>query len=539
MAGEFGSAPERPSSSVGWIYGSTTAFFLSGGLFYLYLARILPTNELGSVVVLGAIASLVSIGATLGLGGGFEHFLAYHASRSETGEVRALFRSSLLMAALLAMVAAGLVASLAGPLSSFFFHTRGYTTTLEVVGLYAGVSTAAVILQSVLIGLQRFVAFSAVYIVASVATYGTPILFLHFWPGVASVVYGWLVGATLGLALCAVVVLRVSLLPSARSNGPRSAWVGGRMFRGVLTYSIPILASTIVGTAGSYVDRLVLASLVNLSTVGIYNYAILLTTGSLFIAGPFATVLVPRISQSFGRREFNQIRAMGRTSTTLLVLGFVPFALGLAAVGPFLLHVLVGGGFIAASLPMALLLVIAALSIPYAILVSLASGIRRTSVLMYASGSALLANIGLSVLLVPRLGMIGAAIGNSSMYWVALVVLYLALQGSDLVRFDTRSIARIWLVSACMAAVIAIPLALFGYQPILVAVFGLAGIGVLLVGLRSTRAIPDDAVDAIHRFLPRWAGAMRPLICWSAACELCHHPQVWSPAVRTVDTDVR
>jgi stage V sporulation protein B len=539
MTADFGSVPERPSSSVAWIYGSTTAFFLSGGLFYLYLARILPASELGSVVVLGAIASLVSIGATLGLGGGFEHYLAYYASRSEFGELRAIFRSSFLMAAILAVVAAGLVAALAGPLSWFFFHSSDYTLTLQFVGLYAGVATAAVILQAVLIGLQRFVAFSGVYIVASVATYGIPILFLRLWPGVASVVYGWTVGAALGLAVCVVVLLRGSRFPSPATARPSGVWMGGGVFRSVLAYSIPILASTVVGTAGSYVDRLVLASLVSLSTVGVYNYAILLTTGSLFIAGPFATILVPRISQSFGRREFGHIRAMGRTSITLLVLGYVPFALALAAIGPFLLRFLVGGGFVAASLPMALLLVVAAVSIPYAILVSLASGIRRTSVLMYASGFALIANIGLSVLLVPRLGMIGAAIGNSSMYWVALVVLFVSLRGSDLVRFDMRSIARIWLVSAVMCAVIAVPLALFGYQAVLVAVFGLTGIGVFLLGLRWTHAVPDDAADALHRFLPRWAAAGRPLICWSAACEHCHHGQEWSPTARRGEPAVR
>lgn len=208
---------------------------------------------------------------------------------------------------------------------------------------------------------------------------------------------------------------------------------------------------------------------------------------------------------------------------TLVVLLYVPFALGIASIGPFLLRYFVGMGFVSASLPLDLLLLITAASIPYVILVSLASGIRRPVLLLQASALALIANIGLSIVLVPPRGMIGAAIGNSAMYWVALLVLFFGLRGTNLVHLDIRSVSRIWAASLAMFGVVAGPLVVLGYAPTHVALFVVLGAVVLLVSLRLLRAVPHDVASALVRYLPRWAIAARPAICWIAACRDCAH----------------
>jgi O-antigen/teichoic acid export membrane protein len=526
---------ETPRGSVSWIYASSVTFFLSGGVFYLYLAHVLPTDELGSVVVLGAIASIVSAGAAAGLQGGFQHFLAFFQSRSELSNLQTLVRFSLVAATLLSITATTVVVAFSNQLSTLFFHTEGSTVTIEFVGVFCGLATAASILRSVLVGLQRFVTYSIVYIASSVATYSIPVVFLRIWPGVESIVFGWVVGSALATVLCVGVVLRYSRETTVQLVRGHHSTSGKLLYRSVLLYSAPVFISAVITTGASYVDRLVFASLVDLSSVGIYNYAILVTSGSLFAIGPFGTVLVPRISALFGRNERDAIRSVGRTSVTLIVLVYVPFALGLAAIGPFLLRFLVGNGFVSASFPMALLLGTTAVSIPYAILASLASGIRRPGILLHASTLALLANIGFSVILVPRIGMIGGAIGNSSMYWVAFLVLYFELRGTDLVRFDSRSIARTWIASAMMFVAVVVPLTLLGYDPTFVPLFIAVGMAVFLASLRLTRAVPDDAADTLIRFLPRWAGVVRPTICWIAACDRCSHDEQWSKLVPSVD----
>ncbi len=514
-------------------------FFVTGGIFYLYLAHVLAPDDLGTVVVLSAVALIASTAAVLGLGAGFQHFLAFYLGRGDGDRLRNLVSSALATAAVLAVVAAVAVASASWPLSVFFFHTPRFALTIELLGLYSGLATAATILQSVLLGLQRFAVYARVYMAASIATYGLPVLLLQFVPGVVTIVVGWTAGSAIGLLLCLVAVLRGTrpLAPLMLGRGARLG--GAPISRSLLLYSIPIFASSLIGTSASYVDRLVLASLTALSTVGVYNYAILMTTGSMFLVGPVATVLVPRISAMFGRSDLDAIRAAGRTSITLVVLVFVPFALGLAAVGPFVLRLLLGSTFVSASVPLAMLLVISAASIPYVILVALASGIRRTGLLLEASALALLANVGLSVGLVPSAGMIGAAVGNSAMYWVALLTVYFGLRGTDLVRFDTASIARIWLASLAMFVTVALPLALLGYRAAFVVGFIAVGVVVLLVSLRLVRAVPADAVTALVAQLPKWAAFVCPLVCWVAGCHDCDHPAELSGAPTRGDAEAK
>ncbi|MHB8351599.1 MAG: lipid II flippase MurJ [Thermoplasmata archaeon] len=514
--------PHEPArASIPWIYLSTISFFLAGGVFYLYLARIVPTSEVGTIVVLSAVAAIVSAACSLGLGSGFQHFLSYHIGMDDPLSVRALVRSSLLAALVLSTLAAAVTIGLASAIGNLFFHSSAYTEPLELLGLFSGLSTCATVLQSVLLGLQKFIFYSAVAITGNVATYGLAVVFLIVRPGVTSVVEGWTVGA--GLA-CVLYTIGIYLHPLAPSKGVQGNLRPTALYRAVLAYSLPLFAAALIGTGTTYVDRLVLASIADLSSVGIYNYAILVAAGSLFVVSPFGTLLVPKISELLGAGNLHGIRYVTRTAGTLVVLVYVPFALGLAALAPILLGVLAGPGFVSASLPMALLLLLTAIFIPYAVLSSLAAGIRRTQALVKASVAALVVNIALSIVLVPKFGMIGAALGNSAMSWAAFGVLYWELRNTGLVRFDFGALMRIWLAAGAMALAVAVPLEVMGYSPLRALLMVGAGLVVLLVGLRWARALNSDLTAFLVRALPRRLHWLRPGICWVAACQnSCGH----------------
>lgn len=511
---------ETTRRNIPWVYLSTTAFFVAGAIFYLYLARLLSAGQVGSVVVLLAIATLLSAVFSLGLGPSFQHFLSFYLGRKDGGTVRALIGSGLLAAVGLGLAAAAATYGLAPFLGQLFFHTSDFTSMVQLVAIYAGLFTASTLLQSVLLGLQRFFLYSALSLATYGTTYGSPLVLLHFISGVRAVVLGWSVGAALGFALFLTAVVYHWRLP-VHSQDPSpspSPWDRG-LYRSLLLYAIPLFASTVIATGASYVDRLILATLADLASVGVYNYAILVGSGSLIVVAPFATILIPKISEAFGRGEPQAIRAMIRTSNTLIVLVYVPFALAIASVGPFLLRFLVGPQFVAASEAMALLLVLTAIAVPYSVLTSLAAGVRRPWSLVGASTAAIGANAGLSFLLVPRLGMVGAAVGNSAMSWGVLIVLLVALRRTGLLAFDTTSIGRIWAAGLLMAAVIGLPLYEFGYSGFLAVPLVVVGLAVLLVGLRLSRAVPMEVRGFLERMLPRWLEFVKPAIRWAAPCE--------------------
>lgn len=514
--------PGMERRDVHWVYFSTVYFLLAGAIFYLYLARVLPPTELGAVVILQAIATVVSTAAALGLGSGFQHFLSFYRGRHEPRVLRVLLRSSLAASALLAVVGFAVTFALSGPLGALLFRSTAYEPALELVSLYTGLTAAMTILQGVVLGLQRFVLYSVRSVVTYTATYGGAVLFLSLWPGVRSIVAGWCLGTAVGCALYLGAVFK-GRTPEGPSTSTASASTVRPLFRATLLYSVPVFVSSVITTSSTYVDRLVLASISNLASVGFYNYALLFVAGSLVVTAPFMTILIPRLSEHLGRDEPATIRAITRTCITLIALVYVPLALAIAALGPFLLRYLVGAAFVQDSFPMAVLLALTAAAIPVVILRSLAAGIRRTPSLMRASVAALASNVALSILLVPRIGILGAAIGNSAMYWAPLLVLELELRGSGFIDVDLRSLAGIWAAAGAMAATMALPLLVWGYRPLLVVGVLALGLGVLIAGLRLGRAIPTDAADRLVDLVPRRLGFLVPAICWVAACDVCRH----------------
>ncbi len=507
-----------------WVYLSTIYLLLAGAVFYLYLARVLPPTELGAVVIFQAIATVVSTSVALGLGSGFQPFLAFYRGRQEHRTLRVLVRGSLGASLVLALAGFAVTFALSGSLGALFFRSNAYEPALQLLSLYAGLSTAMTILQGVVLGFQRFAAYSVRSFVAYTATYGGAVLFLAFRPEVISIVAGWSFGAAVGCTLYVAAVLTDRSSGGAGTSKERGDLrATPTLYRSVLLYSLPVLVSSVISTSAIYVDRLVLASVSDLASVGFYNYALLFVGGSLIVTAPFATVLVPRLSEYFGRDDRSAIRAITRTSTTLLVLIYVPFALVLAALGPFLLGSLVGAAFVRDSVAMAVLLALTAAAIPVVILGSLAGGVRRTPALMKAAAVALIANAALSILLVPRVGILGAAIGNSAMYWGPLVVLSLEFRTSGFVDLDLRSLARIWVAAAAMAVTTAVPLILWGYRPLFVVLSLSLGLGVLLAALRAVRAVPEDVADQLVHILPNPLRFLLPAICWVSACEGCRH----------------
>lgn len=516
MALQAADAVEPSSTSVPWVYLSSLSFLLAGAVFYLALARLLPYSDLGAVVILSAVAVVVPVVFSLGIGPAFQHFLSFYLGRSDTATLKALVRSASLFALVLSASSAAATLALSTVIGGFFLHTTAYADPIAVLAIFVGIQTANSTLQTVLLGLQKFVAYSASYIVGSAAIYGLGLGLFWIHPGVGSIVVGWTVGAGLACSLYSVAILKaIRSWPGASTVVRRVA--DHNLYRIVLAYSLPLFVWSVLATGALYIDRLILASVADLASVGVYNYALLISSGSLVFVNPFAKILIPRASELFGRGGQREIRDLAQSAVTLAVLVYVPIALGLAALGPFLLRYLAGPGFVSASLPMMILLIVSAVFIPYSILSTIAAGTRRTTAFAKAAGLSLVVNVALSVVLIPRLGMLGAALGNSSMVWVPFLVFYIELRSSGLVRFDLHSLSRIWAASSVMAAVVGVPLWILGYDPSLVPIFVLAGAACLVVSHRILGAISEETALILLRVVPRSFRFLRKGIYWLAS----------------------
>ena len=104
--------------------------------------------------------------------------------------------------------------------------------------------------------------------------------------------------------------------------------------------------------------------------------------------------------------------------------------------------------------PLRIVMFFTAIFITQNIITQAIASVRRTRLFLYSSVFALAANVILSILLIPRYGLIGAAFGYSSVYAVAFVILYYFAKKESLISFDSWGMLKVWGSAIAMFVVV-------------------------------------------------------------------------------------
>jgi O-antigen/teichoic acid export membrane protein len=211
-----------------------------------------------------------------------------------------------------------------------------------------------------------------------------------------------------------LVVLLVALFPlrAALHRSSPDPWLVGRLLR----YGAASHVGSVTATLNERLDQLIISVLLPSASLGLYAVAVTLTSAVTLVGSSIALVALPALARIDDRPARV---AAGRHFVLLALAGSAPVALALTVTAPWLLRVFFGAGFVAATGPARLLLAGAvALSVGRVL-----AAILRAAGRPLDAGTAELAAIvvtgaGLALLL-PRLGLLGAALTSLAAYLVS------------------------------------------------------------------------------------------------------------------------
>ncbi|MGO0577071.1 lipopolysaccharide biosynthesis protein [Ornithinimicrobium panacihumi] len=252
---------------------------------------------------------------------------------------------------------------------------------------------AFTLLQNVLIPLGRIVA-----VVAAA------------WAGwnVLGAVVAWAALLPLWLLLT-VCVLWGPVLRDLRGRARRDAGAGGReTLGGFWRFTGGRAVGSAVEVALEWADVLVVAALRPAHEAGIYAVVTRAVRAGQVGDRALRVAASPRIAHLLAVRDSDGAARLHTVATTGLVLLVWPFYLVLIIMGPAVLA-LFGEGFRAGALPLALLSSAAMLAALAGMLQSILLMAGRSSWQVWTKGTALLLSVVLNLVLVPRLGLLGAA----------------------------------------------------------------------------------------------------------------------------------
>ncbi|MCH7575395.1 MAG: polysaccharide biosynthesis protein [Candidatus Marinimicrobia bacterium] len=208
------------------------------------------------------------------------------------------------------------------------------------------------------------------------------------------------------VSMIAALLFLMPLLPVHHSQNVSSE-------SGLLLFSLPLLGASVVAAALNWSDLLMLGSMIDDRTAGLYQPALRTATMLPVIASAFTAILAPLVSEHQASNNLPQIERLLKLTTLWTFIFLWPLLLLIMLYGSKIMLIF-GGDFLQSAVALRLL-ALATFSI--SITLGLAVVVTMTGhprFVLFNSVIALSVNIGLNLLLIPRYGLMGAAISTGT-----------------------------------------------------------------------------------------------------------------------------
>ena len=328
------------------------------------------------------------------------------AAGAEAGEYATL---AVLGYVALGMVWLVLVLLLRGPALDLL-HIRGEARSWAALAFLVGApifvlsgitNTTAAVLQA----WDRFDLANAVTVTVSLVQVAALLVALHqggaFAACLAAVLTGWLAAVVLGLAL----VSRGA--PGFRWSAPHAA--AGR-FAEAVGFGMPLQAANVIAVMHQQLGKLLIVRMLSLASVVPYELGLRVSTACSTFAQLALVAMIPEASALHAQAASERLRELHRRGGRFVTGIAAIVTAALVASAPALFAAWLGHPEPDAALALRGLAVAAYAAIAAGISGVIVRGVGRTSIELEWSGVALVLHATLGLLLVPRLGLLGALV---------------------------------------------------------------------------------------------------------------------------------
>jgi len=490
-------------------YTGAGAQLFSGALFYVVLVRLFNSTDVGAVALFLAIVGLFNLIFSMGLGTAVQHFASYHLGKREYATAKSIVFKILALGFLLSLGGLAFMLYTSTGISIIFMHTTRYSNLIRLLSLVLVGNVLFGILNGAALGLQLFRTSGLMNIIIWVTYYSIALMMGFFFKSLTYLIIGWTAGIFFG-----VFMYLYFIITSTRNyRGTPRKLTPSLLFQ----FSIPVLLSSIISYGASYTDRFIVAGLMPLSSLAIYNFALLIATSIGFLVSPLNNIMLPKFSEFYGMGNRENIRSRTAIATVVVSAVYVPAALGIAALSRMIIVLLAGRYYEEGADAISIVSISSAIFITSNVMTQLIAAVRKTRVFIYSSSAALASNLVFSILLIPRFGIEGASIGFSSVYAASFIVVYYYAKKTGLFRTDMMGLTKIWISSIVMVIIVVFLEVHFGTALYLLVPYILIGALTYMGMIKATRLIKRDEELFLGSLFPESASVVKKFISFLAS----------------------
>lgn len=392
------------------LFGTVLSKFLAY-VFRAIVAKHYGASVYGLLVLAIAIASLVASTALLGLDGGLLRYVAYHLGNANkkilvpmiSSVVKVVFPISLFL---------GLATFVfAKEVSTIFFHKPELALFLQIaaflIPLFGLYSIFDKLLQAFQDAKGLVIARNFVDPLGKVVLLG---LFLLLGVGIWGVVFAYVFGV--GLSAVVMFFLLRKKMPGFGSIFFRQE----KLSRELVSYSLPLLFSSFLIMLLSWIDIIILGIFVDSASVGIYDAASVTSRLTAIVPLALSTMFMPAITEVFAKNHSADYSNIGRLYKHISKWGLIlllPASFFLAMFSKTVLTSFFGPEFGAGAISLVMLVTVHMIWGLNLLSSNVLEMFKRTKVILYNCILSAAINLVLNFILIPKMGIVGAAIATS------------------------------------------------------------------------------------------------------------------------------
>jgi O-antigen/teichoic acid export membrane protein len=492
---------ERVSRSASFALAAQLVGGLLTGILTIFLGRQLSLTQFGAFTFALSIITIATLFADFGVGSATGRFVAER--RHQPHAAAAVFRTSLRLKLVTGIPATVFLFVFAAPLcDAFGVPSAEWALRWCAIALFS--STVFQLFLGVFIALGKLRYNVVLATIESVAEVGASIVLVLITATAAAASVGRAVGFTVGVT-AAMLLVRRTLDTGGTQASSAAADAEPVSSRQILGYAGPLLIVDAAFRVFTSIDVLLIAAIIGGGApVAAFGLPMRLTVFAEYPAAAVAAAVAPRLTKRRNAEDVELLVRSMRYLTILQVLVTVPLIIWPEAI----VHLLFGNKYpdaadvMRALTPFVLLSGIAqltTLTVNY-----LGEAWRRVPI----AAVMLAANVVIDLVLIPKIGIVGGAIGTSVAYaiWVPAHVWILRQRGVLKVRPFLLTLTRSALAGAVMLGVLA--LIGTGQVPFPLMLLGaIVGPAAYLLTLFLLRELGRDDIAQLRRVLPRAVSA--------------------------------
>lgn len=382
----------------------------------VFFARKLSVSDYGLFWATFTFMMFLLIFREIGLNSAQTKFIAEAYAQKDYSRIKTIFVSSFVFKFISSSLLICFFIFGARFLSAYYFKSPISYYILVNLSLYIFFSFLLNHLQSILCGFQEVKWYSLEEPLRLGLALLFSFIFFQFGLGVMAPVFGFITGVFLTLAIMFVGLSKYFFI---LKYPIKDFWGTAKQ---LFNFGLPVIFTGFGGKFISHFDVLLLTALVSLKEVGVYNA--ILPTALLFLFFPRAitAILFPMISELGGKKEFKKISEGISLIYSYSFVVIIPLVISVFVFSDYFITTLFGEEYISGVFPFRVLLVGVLAYVVAAINNSAISGMGKpivvTKIILFAG----LVNIIFNLILIPILGITGAAIATTVSYILSLVL---------------------------------------------------------------------------------------------------------------------